>query len=369
MKLNPRYSWIFATLGAAVIGAVAVSCGSGGESSSTTSGPATKDGPKVSDAGGGASVDAQGSTFIMPFLSKAFDEYKTQSGFQVNYTGGGSSAGIKGVTEGTIPFGASDAPMNDDELASSKAGKILNIPLVLGTIAIAYNVPGIDQGLKLDGDTLAQIFMTKISKWNDPKIAAMNPGVKLPDMGITLQVRADGSGSTYVLSDYLSVVSPEWKTSMGVNKKLKWSEKAQQWPKSDGVANNTKQTPGSITYVELSWVRKSGLSYAAIKNQAGKFVTPDAAGATAAAASVKLPPDFRVSIVNATGDASYPITSYTFGLIPEDLSGNAHGGDIKKAIAYVLTGAQQFAEGLDYAKLPDAVAADAQKALDAVKAN
>jgi phosphate transport system substrate-binding protein len=356
---------------AGIAGLALIGCGNGSGGDNTTTGGTGADGPKVSDTGGNgnvtATVDAQGSTFILPFLSKVFDEYKKTTGFQVNYTGGGSSAGIKGVSEGTIPFGASDAAMSDKEMGESKVGKIINVPLVLGTIAIAYNIPGIDSGLKLDGETLAQIFMCKITKWNDPKIAAMNPDLKLPDTAIAVQVRADGSGSTYVLSDFLSNVSPEWKSAMGTNKKLSWNERAQQWQKSDGVANNTKQTPGSITYVELNWVKKSGLNYASIKNAAGKFVAPEPAGATAAASAVKLPEDFRASIVNATGDESYPISSYTFGLIPEDLTANAHGADVIKALTYVVTDGQQFAEGLDYAKLPDDVAANVKKALESVK--
>ena len=257
--------------------------------------------------------------------------------------------------------------MNDEELASSKAGKILNLPLILGGEAIIYNVPGVPNGLKFDGPTLAQIFMAKITKWNDLKITAMNPGINLPNLNITVQARADGSGSTYLLSDYLSNVSPEWQTTMGKSKKLKWSEKVQQWPQSAGVVNNAKQTPGSITYAELSWAKKSGLMYAAIKNKSGAFVLPDAKGVTAAAAATKLPDDFRGSIVNATGADSYPISSYVFGLVPEDLTTQEHGRDIIDAISYVASEAQEFAEGLDYARLPDAVAQAVQTSLKSVK--
>lgn len=313
------------------------------------------------------SITAQGSTFVQPFLTKVFDEYSKRSGFQINYTGGGSSAGIQGVSEGTVPFGASDAPMKDEEISGSKVGKILNLPLVLGVEAIIYNVPGAPNGLKLDGPTIAEIFMTKISKWNDPKIAALNPGVNLPDLAITVHARADGSGSTYVLSDYLSKVSPEWKSTMGTNKTLKWAERVQRWAQSAGVVNNAKQTPGSITYAELSWAKKSGLSYAAVKNLAGKFLLPEPKGATAAAAETKLSEDFRVSIVNAAGTDSYPISSYVFGLIPEDLTANPNGNDIVAAIAYTVTDGQEFAEALDYAKLPETVSQAVQEALKAVR--
>jgi phosphate transport system substrate-binding protein len=364
MKRNQLAATLVGAIAAvSIIGITGAGCG-GGDTPEGDKGGNTKpaDGAPKSTA----SVDAQGSTFIQPFLTKVFDEYKTKNGFQINYTGGGSSAGIKGVTDGTIPFGASDAPMSDEELAAAK-GKILNVPLVLGSIAIIYNLPDVKQPLNLDGATLANIFMAKVKKWNDPSIAALNAGVKLPDLAITIQARADGSGSTYVLSDYLSSVSPEWKAKMGKSKKLNWPESAQKWPKSDGVTNNTKQLPGSISYVELSWAKKSGLGYASIKNAAGKFVAPSAEGVTAAAAGTKLPADFRASIVNAPGDTSYPISSYVFGLIPEDLTENANGADVIKALKFVLTDGQGFAEGLDYAKLPDQVAGDCQKALDSVK--
>lgn len=327
--------------------------------------PGTEGQPKTTASGG--TVTARGSTFVQPFLSKVFDEYNKKTGFQINYTGGGSSNGIQGVSEGTVPFGACDAPMSDEELAASTVGPILNLPIVLGSIAIVYNVPGVEGHINLDGATLAEIFMTKISKWNDPKIAALNPGVNLPNLAITVQARADGSGSTYVLSDYLSTISPAWSSAMGKSKKLKWDEKVQQWPKSDGVANNTKQTPGSISYVELSWAKKSGLQYAAIKNSAGKYVLPEPAGVSAAAAAAKLPSDYRGSIVNAPGDASYPISSYVFALIPEDLTKQEYGAQVKDALMYVITDGQQFAESLDYAKLPDEVAAGVKEALAKVK--
>lgn len=348
---------------AALAAFLAVGCGpKAGDGDSSTGGTG---GPKVSSAEG-ESVDAQGSTFVQPFLSKVFSEYKTKTGFQINYTGGGSSAGIQGVVEGGAPFGASDAPMSDEEMGKAK-GKILNVPIVLGAVAIAYNVPGVESGLKLDGPVLAEIFMSKIEKWNDPKIAGLNPGVTLPDLPIAVQVRADGSGTTYVVSDFLSKVSEEWKSAMGTSKKLSWGPKAQQWPKSDGVANNTKQTPGSITYVELTWAKKSGLSYAAVKNPDGQFVLPDAAGITAAAEGVSLPDDFRVSIVNAPGAKSYPISSFVFGLVPEDLTGNKFGKQVVEAIRYTITDGQAFAEELDYAKLPQGVVDKVTAALGGVK--
>lgn len=359
-----RNPWFLAPLGVFVLSfaLLASGCGSG-----SAGGSSIPEGPKASGANPSkGSINAQGSTFVMPFLSKAFDEYLKKTGFQVNYTGGGSSAGIQGILEGTIPFAASDAPMNDEELGKAK-GKVLNLPITLGAIAIVYNVPDVPTGLKLDGPTLADVFLAKITKWNDPRIASLNPDVKLPDLSITLQVRADGSGSTYVLSDFLSKVSPAWKEQMGVAKKLKWSQAAQQWAKSDGVASNTKATPGSISYVELSWAKKTGLSYASIKNSEGSFTLPEPKGVTAAAASVPLPPDFRTSITNAGGADSYPISSYVFGLVPEDLTGQASGKEIVQAVEYLVTEAQQYAEGLDYAPLPEAVVQAVLESLKSVK--
>ncbi len=310
------------------------------------------------------SIDAQGSTFVQAFLSRAFDEFKKKENFQINYTGGGSSQGIQNVSSGLTLFGASDAPMSDEELSAAKS-KVLNLPIVLGNVAIAYNAPGVPNGLKLDGPVIAEIFMLKIKKWNDPKIAAMNPDVKLPDSLIAVQVRADGSGTTYVFSDFLSAVSPEWNTAMGKSKKLNWPSGVFAWPKSDGVAINTQKTPGSIAYMELSWAKQSNLSYAAVKNAAGKFVLPEPAGATAAAEATvgSMPADFRMSIVNAAGDASYPIASYVFGLIPEDLKSKPQGDNVLKAFEYLVGDAQNFAEELHYAKLPTEVAAKVKAAL------
>lgn len=335
----------------------------------TSEGPKTNEnssGTTGSTGGNATTVNSQGSTFIQPFFSKAFEEFGKTSNFQINYTGGGSSAGIKGVMDGVIPFGASDAPLSDEDIA--KAGKkILNLPVILGSITIVYNIPGVDNGLKLDGPLLADIFMNKVAKWNDPRIAEMNPGVKLPDLAIAVQVRADGSGSTYVLSDYLSNVSPEWSEKMGKSKTIKWGDSCQQWKGSDGVTANTKQTPGSISYTELSWATKSGLQYCAIKNAEGAFVLPDAKSTTAAANGATIPEDFRASIVNAKGAESYPISTFSFVIIPEDLSTTEGSGKVVEALKYVVGDAQAFAEELGYAPLPKELADRVSTALGTVK--
>ncbi len=350
--------WLLASL---AISALLGGCGS---PTTTTDGPKT--GTSSEPAASTGTVTSMGSSFVQPFLSKVFDEYAKKSGFQINYQGGGSGKGISSIFDGTSPFAASDAPMNDEELGKAK-GKILNLPIVLGAVAVIYNVPGVTTPIKLDGETLADIFMVKIKKWNDPKITALNPGLTLPDLDIAVQARADGSGTTYVFSDYLASVSPGWKTKMGVNKKLSWEGSVTQSPQSDGVAKSAKSTEGAIAYIEVTWAKKAGLAVAEIKNSAGKFIAPSSAGATAAAAATKLPDDFRGSIVNAPGEESYPISSFVFGLIPEDLSGNADGQKVVDAFKYIVGEGQEFALELEYAKLPDDVAKKVLAALGSIK--
>ena len=317
-----------------------------------------------------AMVDAKGSTFVKPFLDKVFEEHTAKGGLQVNYQGGGSGAGITAFIDGTVPFAASDAPMSDEELkkaAEKGMADVKNVPIVLGSLAIAYNIPNMAEGLQLDGTVLAEIFMGKITKWNDPKIVALNAGKTLPDLAIIPVVRADGSGSTYVLSDYLSAVDATWKSTMGISKQISWPETVQKKPKSDGVTNGVKDTPGAIGYVELGFAKEGGLSYAAIKNAAGKFVLPSAESVTAAAAGAKLPADFRGSIVNASGDGAYPISSYVYAILPNDLSKNANGTAIIDALKYVVGEGQSKAEELNYSKLPESVAKQVTDVLTAVK--
>ncbi|MBL8087481.1 MAG: phosphate ABC transporter substrate-binding protein PstS [Chthonomonas sp.] len=336
------------------------------------------DASKTAEAGGKTvetsnettmAINAKGSSFVKPFMENVLEAYKGKSGTSINYQGGGSGAGISALIDGTVPFACSDAPMSDEEMteAETKLGsKAMNLPIVLGAISIAYNAPGVTD-LKMDGETLAGVFMRSITKWNDPKIAALNPGTTLPDADIRVIVRGDGSGSTYVLSDYLSAVSTEWKEKMGRSKKLNWPQGVTAMQQSDGVTKATKDTPGSITYTEVSYALQSGLGMAMVKNASGEFVKPEGAAVTAAAAGASLPDDFRGSIVNSPGKGAYPISSFVFALLPTDMSKNPSGQAIVDAMNYILTEGQMKAGELHYAPVPESVATKVIEQLKSIK--
>ena len=261
----------------------------------------------------GADLTGAGATFPYPLYSKWFDAYATKSGVKINYQSIGSGGGIRQLSEQTVDFGASDAPMSDAEMAKAKGGPVLHIPTALGAVVMVYNLPDLGAPLKLTGDVIAAIFQGQITKWNDPRIAALNPGAKLPATDILVVHRSDGSGTSYVFTDYLASVSPAWATKPGKGKEV-------QWPVglgakgNEGVAGQVKQTPGAIGYVELAYATQNRMSMASVKNAAGEFVAPSIASVTAAAAGAagKLPPttDYRVSIVNAPGAGVYPISSF-----------------------------------------------------------
>jgi phosphate transport system substrate-binding protein len=293
-----------------------------------------------------------GATFPYPIYSKWFSEYATKTGVKINYQSIGSGGGIRQLTEGTVDFGASDAPMTDDEMSKLKV-PVVHVPTVLGAVVITYNVPEATQALKLTGDEVADIFLGKITKWNDPRLTASNPGVKLPSQDILVVHRSDGSGTTFIFSDYLSSVSATWKQAPGTGKEL-------QWPVgiggkgNDGVMGQVKQTPYAVGYVELAYARQNKLPYASIKNAAGKFVEPSIDAVTAAAATANLPPttDFRVSIVNAPGAAAYPISSFTFLLIPKSYSNAAKGKALLDFVKWAIHDGEKEVAALDYAPLP-----------------
>ena len=315
----------------------------------------------VRAAGGGGATSSgvalvgAGATFPYPLYSKWIDEYAKKTGVKINYQSIGSGGGVKQFSEQTVDFGASDAPMSDTELAGAKGGPVLHIPTVIGLVAIAYNLPGVTQPLRLTGPIVADIYQGKITKWSDTRIASVNPGATLPASDIVVVHRSDGSGTTYVFSDYLSSVSPAWKTSPGTGKDL-------QWPVglgakgNEAVAGQVKQTPGSIGYVELAYVKQNKLSTASIQNAAGQFVAPSAAGATAAAAGAisKFPPntDYRISIVNAAGAEAYPITSFTWLLVYERMADAAKAKKLSDFVKWALTDGEKDAAALDYAPLP-----------------
>lgn len=298
-----------------------------------------------------------GATFPFPLYSKWFDVYARQTGVKVNYQSIGSGGGIRQIIERTVDFGASDGPMTDEELAKAP-GKILHIPTVLGAVAVAYNLRNVPSGLNLDGAMVSDIYLGKITRWNDPRIAAANPGVKLPDTPILVVRRSDGSGTTYVFSDYLSSVSPEWKTKVGTGKALNWPVGIGA-KGNEGVTGQVRNTPGAVGYVELAYAKQNKLATARIRNRGGQVVAPSIEGTSAAAAGAAktLTPDtdFRISIVNAPGVDAYPIASFTWVLVYQEQADRAKGKALVDLLWWVIHEGQQYAAPLDYAPLPEPV--------------
>jgi phosphate transport system substrate-binding protein len=311
-----------------------------------------------------------GATFPNPIYTKWFDAYNKKTGVQINYQSIGSGGGIRQFTEGTVDFGASDGPMNDDQM-QAVGGKVLHVPTVLGAVVLTYNLPGIgNTKLKFDGTTIANIFQGKITSWNDKAIAALNPGVKLPESDIIVVHRSDGSGTSYIFTDFLSKVSPEWKQQVGKATSVNWPV-GLGGKGNEGVTQQVKQTEGSLGSVELIYALSNDLPYADIENGAGKFVEPSLASVTAAAASAKFEKntDFRVSITNAPGDAAYPISSFTWLLIQTDIKDPAKGKAVKDFLGWMLTPeAQKMAEELKYAPLPAPVVSLVQSRIGILKA-
>lgn len=313
-----------------------------------------------------------GSTFDAPLFTKAFSEYtkSVNPNVQVNYGGGGSGAGISQLTDKTIDFGATDGPMTDEQLnAAGGPDKVLHIPVTLGAVAVIYNVAGLSAPLNLDGDTLAKIFQGSIAKWNDDAIKALNPGVTLPDEYIAVVHRSDGSGTTNIITTYLSAVSPDWKKKPGAANSIAWPVGMGQ-KGSDGVSGQVKQLEGSIGYVELAYATQNNIPFANIKNSAGAFVAPSAAGATACAAALasQMPADFRTKIAGCTGDdkAIYPISGYSWVILYTDQSDAAKGAALVNLLDWLIHDGQQYGKDLSYAPLPAAVVAKATAALGTV---
>ena len=318
------------------------------------------------------SINGAGATFPNPIYSKWFDEYhKKFSNIQINYQSQGSGAGIKQVTEGTVDFGASDGPMNEEQLKAyqDKHGSgILHFPTVLGAVVPTYNIPGVSADLNFTPEALAGIFLGKITKWNDPAIADANKGVKLPAEDIVVVHRADGSGTTYCWTDYLSKVSDEWKSKVGNGTSVNWPV-GLGGKGSEGVTGTVKNTPNSITYVELIYAESNKIPYGSVKNSAGVFVKASLAAVSAAAAgrAQDMPDDFRVSITNAPGKAAYPISTFTWLLIPEKFTDSAKRDAIKAFLKWALADGQSYAEALSYAKLPKEVVAKEVKAINKIQ--
>jgi phosphate transport system substrate-binding protein len=317
-------------------------------------------------------INGAGATFPYPMYSKWFDEYhKKNANLQINYQSIGSGGGIKQVTEGTVDFGATDGPMNDDQLKAyqDKHGSgILHFPTVLGAVVPTYNIPGVSTDLNFTPEALAGIFLGKITKWNDPAVAAANKGVKLPAEDIVVVHRADGSGTTYCWTDYLSKVSEDWKNRVGKGTSVNWPV-GLGGKGNEGVTGTVKNTPNSIGYVELIYAESNKIPYGNVKNAAGVFVKASLAAVSAAAAGAAkdMPEDFRVSITNAPGKASYPISTFTWLLIPEKFSDAAKRDALKGFLKWALSDGQNLAESLSYAKLPKEVVTKELKAINKVQ--
>ncbi|GGR92993.1 phosphate ABC transporter substrate-binding protein PstS [Deinococcus sedimenti] len=312
----------------------------------------------VTTASAQSSLTGAGASFPYPLYSKMFAEYKGDTGVSVNYQSVGSGAGQKQITERTVDFAGSDNPMSDEAMKAAPAD-LLHIPTAIGAVVPAYNLPGVTAPLKFTGKVLADIYLGKIRTWNDKAIAAINPGVTIPPLPITVARRSDGSGTTYVFADYLSKVSSEWKSKVGVGNSL-------QWPVgtgakgNDGVAGVVKSTPGAIGYVELVYAKQNKLTFGSVQNRAGKFVVADNGPAALAAKGVVIPADTRVSLTNSANGDAYPIASFTYLIFykEQNYSGRsqAQAAALKKLLTWMVTSGQQYNEALDYAKLPDTVA-------------
>ena len=310
-------------------------------------------------------INGAGATFPYPIYSKWFDEYvKVDPSVRFNYQSIGSGGGQKQILAQTVDFGASDGPMSDENLAKAP-GKLLHIPTVAGAVVIVSNLPG-NPSLKLDGDTIAGIFLGQIKKWNDPKIAALNPGTKLPDQDIVVVHRSDGSGTTYIFTDYLSKVSPEWKQKVGNNTSVNWPTGI-GGKGNEGVSGQVKQTPGAIGYVELIYALQNKMSFADVKNSAGEFVKPTIQSVTAALATADIPDDFRFSMTNAPGKDAYPISGATWLLVYEQQKDPARGKKLVEFLKWALTKGEEMAKALDYAPLPESVQQRVLKRIGEIK--
>jgi phosphate transport system substrate-binding protein len=323
-------------------------------------------------AQGALLINGAGATFPNPIYSKWFDEFhRVNPNTQINYQPIGSGAGIKQVTDGTVDFGATDGPMNDDQLKAyqEKHGfGILHFPTVLGAVVPTYNIPGVSEALNFTPEALAGIFLAKITKWNDPAIAGANKGVNLPSAEIVVVHRSDGSGTTYCFTDYLSKVSEEWKTKVGKGTAVNWPV-GLGGKGNDGVMGQVKNAPNSIGYVELIYAVSNNVPYGSVKNAAGVFVKADLASVSAAAAGAakNMPDDFRVSITDAPGKTTYPIPTFTWLLIPEKFSDGAKRDAMKGFLKWALSDGQKYAKDLSYAELPKEVIAKETQALNKIQ--
>lgn len=319
-------------------------------------------------AAAASQIDGAGATFPYPIYSKWFSEYnKLHPDVQINYQSIGSGGGIRQLTNQTVFFGASDGPMTDEQLAAAP-GPVMHFPTVLGGVVPVYNIPGVNAELKFSGTTLADIYLGKITKWNDAAIAAENPGVSLPGTDIAVAHRSDGSGTTYIFCDYLAKVSPEWKSKVGVATSVNWPVGV-GGKGNEGVAGLVSQTPGSIGYVELIYALQNKISFGSVKNHDGVYLRASLDTVTAAAAGAEgnMPPDFRVSITNAPGKNAYPISSFTWLLLYQNPKDKAKSQTMIEFVRWALTDGQKYCADLGYAPLPESVVKMEMAALGKIK--
>ncbi|MGE3073587.1 MAG: phosphate ABC transporter substrate-binding protein PstS [Dehalococcoidia bacterium] len=373
-----KWAYLFVAL-ISIVSLVAVACGGDDDDDDTSPTATTAPGGTTAPTTAGsipanvgkddkAQLTGAGATFPAPIYQAWFDDYNKNvaKGVQINYQSIGSGGGIQQFTEKTVDFGASDAPMSDDEL--SKAPDAQHIPMVLGSVVVTYNLSGVSAPLKFDGDTIAKIYLGEIKKWDDAAIKALNPGVSLPSADIQVAYRSDGSGTSYVWTDYLTHVSADWKSKVGTSKNPQWPV-GQGGKGNEGVTNLVKQTPNAIGYVELNYAIANKLPYADMKNKAGKFVTPSIASTSAAAAGVTLPADYRVSIVDADGDATYPIASFTYLLVYKTSGKCSQQTPLANYLWWVFhdPAAAKTAGELNYAPIPEKVVPNIETTIKSLK--
>lgn len=341
---------------------LSAACGGSSQPSSSTSGaPAAASGDKIR-------INGAGATFPYPLYSKWFAEYNKQhSGVEINYQPIGSGGGIQQLLAQTVFFGATDVPMTDEQLKST-AGSVLHFPTVLGAVVPTYNLTGVTTPLKFTGTVLADIYLGKIKKWNDPAIVKANAGVNLPATDITVVHRSEGSGTTFIFVDFLGKVSPEWTQKVGVKASVNWPVGVGA-KGNEGVSGLIKQTPGAIGYVELIYALQNSISYGSVQSQAGEFVAADVNSVTAAAAgaAATMPADFRVSITNAPGKGAYPISSFTWILLYQDAKDKVQGKTMVDFMKWALSDGQKMAPALNYAPLPEGIVAKELDQLSRIK--
>jgi phosphate transport system substrate-binding protein len=357
---------VAAVLLAASLAVLVAACGSDDSSGGGSGG--SSGGSKLS-----GSINGAGATFPLPVYQEWAARLKEKQGLTVNYQGIGSGGGIAQFTAGTVDFGATDSAMEDEEIAAAKKkGDPVHIPSVFGAVTVSYNVKGVDKGLKLDGKTVADIFLGKITKWNDPAIAQGNSGVKLPSSDITVCHRSDESGTTKLFTTFLAAYSPEWKNGPGVDKTVKWPTGTGA-KGNDGVAACVKQNDGSVGYVEQAYALANSFTFADVKNKAGNFVAPTLESTSAAGDGLTVPDDLRFSAIDAPGDQAYPIASGTFLLVYQDMCkaglSEQKAKLVKGFLDYALSDGQSVAKELQYAALPEAIHTAAQKKVDGLTCN